>query len=69
MQSQIINNLQKYRVWKGIRQTDLAKCLGISNGFYRKIEAGHYPKYQIRIRICKYFDVNQDQMFFKVEEV
>jgi DNA-binding XRE family transcriptional regulator len=61
---EINNNVKKYRVWKGIRQSDLAKDLKISIAYYRKIEAGYYPKYQVRSRICKYFNVNHDQMFY-----
>lgn len=61
---EINNNVGKYRVWKNIKQVDIAKDLKISICHYRKIEAGYYPKYQVRARICKYFNVSADQMFY-----
>jgi DNA-binding XRE family transcriptional regulator len=61
----IRNNLRKYRVWKNITQEELAVELKISVNQLRLIECHNkYPKYQIRSRLCKYFDVSQDQMFF-----
>ncbi len=62
---QIKNNLRKYRVWKNITQEQLANELKISVNQLRLIEShSKYPKYQIRSRLCKYFDVSQDQMFY-----
>jgi DNA-binding XRE family transcriptional regulator len=61
----IKNNLKKYRVWKNLRQVDLAEILGVSTCTLRRIEANcSYPKYQVRAKICNYFNVNQDQMFY-----
>lgn len=61
----IKNNLRKYRVWEGITQKDLAKKLKISPHKLRMIELNRqYPKYQVRAKICSYFDVSQDQMFY-----
>lgn len=60
----IKNNVRKYRYWKNIRQVDMAKEFKISIAYYRKIEAGYYQKYQVRARICKYFNVSMDQMFY-----
>ena len=65
----IKNNLQKYRNWKNINQKDLAKVLGISVNQLRKIEIyNEYPEYQVRYKMCKYFDINQDQMFYLEDE-
>ena len=68
MSKQIIkNNLQKYRIWKRLRQADLAKELNLSINQIRYIENNKYPKYpkyQVRHKICEYFGVNQDQMFY-----
>ncbi|MEN8907121.1 MAG: helix-turn-helix transcriptional regulator [Clostridiales bacterium] len=65
----IKNNLRKYRIWKNITQEDLARDLKISVNQLRLIECHNkYPKYQIRSRLCKYFDVSQDQMFFYSKE-
>jgi|WetSurMetagenome_2_1015567.scaffolds.fasta_scaffold52260_4 DNA-binding XRE family transcriptional regulator len=64
----IKNNLQKYRVWKKLTQTELAKCVEISINQLRKIEHdGYYPKYMIRQKICNYFGILQTQMFYKGE--
>jgi DNA-binding XRE family transcriptional regulator len=65
MQNLKINNeVRKYRVWQRLTQEYLAKKLKISIHHLRQIENEFkYPKYQIRARICKYFNVNQDQMF------
>lgn len=61
----IKNNLGKYRIYKGLRQIELAEILCISTNQYRDIEKYFkYPKYQIRARICNFFNVNQDQMFY-----
>jgi DNA-binding XRE family transcriptional regulator len=65
----IANNLRKYRIWKNITQEELANELKISINQIRLIESHNkYPKYQIRSRVCKYFNVSQDQMFFCKEE-
>jgi DNA-binding XRE family transcriptional regulator len=65
MQNLKINNkVRKYRVWQRLTQEYLAKKLKISIHHLRQIENEFkYPKYQVRSRICKYFNVNQDQMF------
>jgi DNA-binding XRE family transcriptional regulator len=66
MNKQIIkNNLKKYRTWKGLKQVDLAKELNLSVSQIRYIEnKNKYPKYQVRRKICEYFGVSQDQMFY-----
>lgn len=62
---QIKNNLSKYRIWKNITQEELSKKLKISTTELRNIEVDYkYPKYQTRAKICKYFNVSQDQMFY-----
>jgi DNA-binding XRE family transcriptional regulator len=62
----ILNNLQKYRVWKNITQDQLCKILKISLSNLREIEVyNKYPKYQVRQRICNYFNVSQNQMFYR----
>jgi DNA-binding XRE family transcriptional regulator len=62
----IFNNVQKYRVWKGIKQTDLAKALNISLSNVRSIEDNtHCPRMQTRLMICEFFGVSYDQMFYE----
>jgi DNA-binding XRE family transcriptional regulator len=64
MQNLTINNkVRKYRVWQNLTQVYFAKKIKISVYHLRQIENFKYPKYQVRSRICKYFNVNQDQMF------
>lgn len=63
----IKNNLRKYRVWKTLTQEQLAMELGVSLAQIRLIENEfHYPKYQTRAKICNFFNINQNQMFYKV---
>ena len=66
MQEQkIINNVRKYRKWKDITQESFCKKIKISINQLRKIEnEAKYPKYQVRSRICEYFNVTPDQMFY-----
>lgn len=62
------NNLQKYRVWKGLLQTDLAKATDISISEIRLIERNAVcPNPRTMKKLCDYFDVNFDQMFY-IEE-
>lgn len=61
----IKNKVRKYRIWKNITQEGVAKDLKISINQLRLIEIKFkYPKYQVRQKICEYFGVTQDQMFF-----
>lgn len=60
----IKNELKKYRVWQNLTQVYFAKKIKISVYQLRQIENQFkYPKYQVRSRICKYFNVKPDQMF------
>jgi DNA-binding XRE family transcriptional regulator len=61
----IDNNLKKYRVWKNITQSQLSIELDISLSQLRSIECrSKYPKPKLRTMICKYFDINENQMFY-----
>lgn len=65
----IKNNLSKYRIFKGLTQQGLSKELNISCQLMRKIETeNHYPKYQIRTKILKFFNLSFEQMFFEEKE-
>jgi len=65
------NNVQKYRVWKNIQQKDLAKKVNISISTLALIERHHIkrPRLDLRLRICEFFGVSHDQMFFEDDEV
>ena len=61
----ILNNLKKYRLWKNLTQVELSKIIKISSNQLRLIEANEvYPKYQVRQRLCEYFGISQNQMFY-----
>ena len=58
------NKLKGYRVWKNITQKELSEELNISFNLIQKIENyNHYPKYQVRKKLCDYFGINQEQLF------
>lgn len=66
VKSNIKNNLKKYRQWKFITQQQLAKELKVSVNLLRIIETeDYYPKYQVRARLCEYFGIRQEQMFYR----
>lgn len=60
------NNLAKYRTWKNITQQKLAEEINVSVPMLRNIETKHYfPSYIIRKKICDYFNVLPEQMFYE----
>lgn len=61
----IKNNLQKYRIWQGLALKNLGAHLQVSQQLLGRIEHGHYPKYQVRKKICDFFNVSHNQMFYK----
>jgi DNA-binding XRE family transcriptional regulator len=62
----IRNNVQKYRVWKSLKQKDLADAVNISISELRLIEKNKvYPRNQFREKLCEYFGVTYDQMFYE----
>ncbi len=59
------NNMQKYRVWKGLLQKDIATDMNISISEIRLIERNEVcPSKKNRIKICDYFGVSFEQMFY-----
>lgn len=64
----IRNNIQKYRIWKGLFQKDLAELTGISLSELRLIEKNKVtPRTPIREKLIQYFDVSHDQLFYHDE--
>jgi putative transcriptional regulator len=62
---QLKNNVQKYRVWKNMLQKELAEAVNISISELRLIEKNSVcPRLQLRLRLCEYFGVSHDQMFY-----
>jgi DNA-binding XRE family transcriptional regulator len=64
------NNVQKYRVWKNLQQKELAKEVNISVSEIRMIEKHivKRPRLDLRLRICEFFGVSHDQMFYEDNE-
>lgn len=64
------NNIKKYRIWKGLKQKELAKLVKISTSELRLIEKNKIkrPRAGLRLRICDYFGVSHDQMFYSEED-
>jgi DNA-binding XRE family transcriptional regulator len=66
METIIKNNVGKYRVYHNMTQKELAEALKISCALLRKIEVNnHYPKYVVRAKILKFFNVSENQIFYK----
>ena len=62
-------NVQKYRVWNNLLQRELAEEVGISKSQLRKIEMNKcYPRELFRERLCNYFNINFEQLFYKDED-
>jgi DNA-binding XRE family transcriptional regulator len=60
------NNVQKYRVWRGLLQKDLADAIGISISEMRLIERNKVtPKPENQEKLCEFFEVSYDQMFYR----
>lgn len=59
------NNVQKYRVWKNLLQKELAEAVSISVSELRLIEKNSVcPRLQSRLRLCEFFGVSHDQLFY-----
>ena len=60
------NNVQKYRVWKNLLQRELAEEIGISKSQLRNIELNKcQPRKKFRERLCEYFGINFNQLFYE----
>jgi DNA-binding XRE family transcriptional regulator len=65
----LLNHLKGYRVWKGLRQIDLAESTNISIATIRNIEKNNYtPKITLRLKLADYFGVREKQLFYKDDE-
>jgi DNA-binding XRE family transcriptional regulator len=66
---QLLNHLQGYRMWKGIRQIDLAVATKISVATIRNVEKNNYtPKITLRLKLADYFGVSEKQLFYREDE-
>lgn len=64
------NNVQKYRIWKGIAQKELANEIGYSVSEVRLVEKNKVtPRLMLRLKICEFFGVSHNQMFYVKENI
>ncbi|PEO57812.1 transcriptional regulator [Bacillus toyonensis] len=62
--------LIKLREEKGLKQFEIAKTLDISSNYYCEIEKGKKnPRWNIAMRIAKFFDVSVDNFFYNPTRV
>lgn len=66
----IKNHVQKYRVWNGLLQADLAEATGIPMSTLRLIEKNLVcPRAGATQKLLDFFNVSYDQLFYKDELV
>lgn len=66
---QLLNHLQKYRMWKGLRQSDLAAATKISIATIRNVEKNNYtPKITLRLILANYFGIREKQLFYNEDD-
>lgn len=62
----LVNDVQKRRVHKGIRQSDLAKAVGMSTLEIGLIERRRVtPTFNHQKKLAEYFGIRVDQLFYK----
>lgn len=58
-----------WRIEKGLKQVDVARKLGISNGYYSNLESGRAtPSYSLLMRFKDMFEINNIMDLFKISE-
>lgn len=63
------NNVQKYRVWRNLLQRELAEEINISKSQLRNIELNKcQPGAKFITRLCDFFGVSFNQLFYKEED-
>ena len=69
MKHKLDNNVKSYRVWRGIKQIELAHLCNIGVSTIRNIERKKYvPRLVIRIKLSQFFGVSLEQLFFKYDD-
>jgi len=64
MSEYISNNVQKYRLDRGLTQEEFAEKLSVSRQTVIAIEKGNYtPSVLLAIKIAKYFKVSVEEIF------
>lgn len=68
MSKKLSGTLAKLRTEKGLKQTDMAKILGINNRQYQRYESGDSePKLDTLIFLADYFNVSIDYLVGRSE--
>ncbi|GIO25299.1 helix-turn-helix transcriptional regulator [Oceanobacillus sp. J11TS1] len=63
--SQINNNLKRFRDSRGLKSKFVAKKLGISPNYYSQIENGHRsPQLEHLLKLKELYNVSLDEIFF-----
>ena len=58
-----------WRIEKGLKQVDVARKLGISNGYYSNLENGRAtPSYSLLMKFKDTFEINYIMELFKLDE-
>lgn len=64
MSLQIINNLQTFRLKKGLTQEELAQALGVTRQTIIAIEKGNYtPSVLLALKIARFFKKRVERIF------
>lgn len=63
----VANNVKRYRILKGLKQTDLAWAIKISGDYFSKIERAKTKNIGLKylIRICEELDIELFQLFLE----
>lgn len=62
-------NLIFWRIENGLKQVDVSKRLGISNGYYSNLEKGRaHPSFFTLIKFKETFDISDVIELFKLDE-
>ncbi len=70
-QQNLVAKIKKLREEKGLRQADMAKCLGVSPGHIGNVESYKYDhKYTLKqlSTICKFLDYSLPMLLCEQEE-
>lgn len=65
MNSELDNNLAKFRARKGLSQQELADAIGVSRKTISTVETGRFtPSVIIALKLAAFFDVPVEQLFY-----
>lgn len=63
MSNELGEKLKELRLEMGVSQNEVAKAVGIKQNSYTNYETGlRVPKYEILIKLCKYYKTSADYL-------